>query len=1089
MSDRLYTYPIDKLLNWILKDLEQDKIFGYSKELFFKPAKDNPFKFKRYGQLLGTPVGVAAGPHTQMSQNIILSWLFGARYIELKTVQTLDELEVSKPCIDLTDEGFNCEWSQELKVHESFDEYLNAWIIIHILKDIFGLNNNEDGFIFNISVGYNLEGIKQPNVQWFLDKINNCQTLLDEKVKQIENIYPRISELSISPQLSDNVTLSTMHGCPPDEIESIVSYLITERKLHTAVKLNPTLLGKNAVREILNDKLGYDITIPDEAFAHDLKWDDAIAMIERLQVLADSENIEFGLKLTNTLESINIERFLPDREKMVYMSGRALHPISINLAAKLQNHFNGKLDISFSAGVDAFNIAETLKCNLKPITVCSDLLKPGGYSRLAQYFEELEKSFNDIKVKNINNFILSNSNKLNNVTEAGLSNLNDYAHKVIEDKRYAKKSFQYKNIKTERKLTPYDCIHAPCVQTCAISQDVPEYMYYASQGDFDNAFAVINKTNPLPNITGMVCDHLCQSKCTRINYDSPLLIREIKRYISSKAADSFKRKAKQKNKIKAAIIGAGPSGLSAAYFLALEGVSVDIYEAKNIAGGMAADAIPVFRITEEAIKRDIDNIKSLGAEFHFNTFIDKNKFDEIRNKSDYVFVSIGAAKGKKLGIIGETEKGVFDQINFLAEVLHNRIPELGKSVAIIGGGLSAVDAARTAKRIVGPNGNVSVIYRRTKNEMPCGWEEVEIMEEEGIEIIELTSPKSIENENSKLRLNCIKMQLGELDDSGRRKPIPISDSDFALEFDSIITAIGQDISQNFFLDDKIKVNNETMETQIPNVFAGGDAIRGADSLINAMADGQKVSEIILQRMTKSLDLNSAPVRKLTDNEFQEKLAKRKYGINIPTIPIAERNSFDLVHPLMTEKEVIEEASRCLFCNDVCNICVTVCPNLSNLSVKFETQNIKYPIIKFNNNEFEIIEYRTISIEQTHQIINLGDFCNECGNCDTFCPTSGAPYKTKPKFYLTEESFNQEDNCYFINKNTIKFKSGNTILSLTKNDEYLLFNSQDLFANISLKDYSIEQIDIYNNNIKMFNFEKVFEMIILFQNLRNNAIFK
>ncbi|NOX18683.1 MAG: putative selenate reductase subunit YgfK, partial [Chlorobi bacterium] len=143
MSDKLYTYPIDKLLKWILKDLENDKVFGFSRELFFTPDENHPYRFRRYGQLLETPVGVAAGPHTQTSQNIILSWLYGARYIELKTVQTLDELEVTKPCIDMTDEGFNCEWSQELKIRQSFDEYLNAWIIIHILKDKFGWNSDE----------------------------------------------------------------------------------------------------------------------------------------------------------------------------------------------------------------------------------------------------------------------------------------------------------------------------------------------------------------------------------------------------------------------------------------------------------------------------------------------------------------------------------------------------------------------------------------------------------------------------------------------------------------------------------------------------------------------------------------------------------------------------------------------------------------------------------------------------------------------------------------------------------------------------------------------------------------------------------
>ena len=369
MSDKLYTYPIDKLLKWILSDLENDKVFGITKSLFFTPNVNDPFRLKRYDQLLETPIGVAAGPHTQLSHNIILSWLMGARYIELKTVQTLDELEVTKPCIDMVDEGYNCEWSQELKIHQSFDEYLNAWIIIHLLKDKFGWQSDEAGFIFNLSVGYNLEGIKNPNVQWFFEKMNDSSKELELKIDQIATFYPRARDVKIPVRISDNITLSTMHGCPPEEIERIVEYLITERKLHTAVKLNPTLLGSEKIREILNSKLEYEIVVPDEAFKHDLKWSEAIDMIKRLLALAEEHGVEFGLKLTNTLESLNSTELLPQKENMVYMSGRALHPISINLASKLQKQFEGKLDISFSAGVDAFNVAETLACNLKPITI------------------------------------------------------------------------------------------------------------------------------------------------------------------------------------------------------------------------------------------------------------------------------------------------------------------------------------------------------------------------------------------------------------------------------------------------------------------------------------------------------------------------------------------------------------------------------------------------------------------------------------------------------------------------------------------------------------------------------------------------
>jgi putative selenate reductase len=391
MSDKFLRISIEKLFRWILSEEKDGRIFGIYKELFFTPKESDTFRMKRYGKTLETPIGVAAGPHTQLAHNIIASWLCGARYIELKTIQTLDEIEVTKPCIDMEDEGYNCEWSQELKIKDSFDEYLNAWIIIHVLKNKFGWNASEQGFIFNMSVGYDLEGIKKPNVQWFLDRMKNCKKEKEEKIEILESLYRNINEVNIPDQISDNVTLSTMHGCPSNEIEKICRYLIEERNLHTSLKLNPTLLGKDALRNILNNKLGYEITVPDEAFEHDLKYEEAISIVNSLKQSAENAGVEFGLKLTNTLEASNSTNWLPEKEKMVYTSGRALHPISIKLAEKLQSDFNGSLDISFSAGVDAFNVVDTLACNLKPLTVCSDLLKPGGYLRLTQYLVEIQK--------------------------------------------------------------------------------------------------------------------------------------------------------------------------------------------------------------------------------------------------------------------------------------------------------------------------------------------------------------------------------------------------------------------------------------------------------------------------------------------------------------------------------------------------------------------------------------------------------------------------------------------------------------------------------------------------------------------------
>ncbi len=1081
MSDKLYSLPIEKLLKWILDEEKTGFIFGIPRELFFDANRQTKFNIYRYGKKLDTPLGVAAGPHTQMAQNIIAAWLTGSRYIELKTVQTLDELEITKPCIDMTDEGYNCEWSQELKIDNSFDEYLNAWIILHILNDkFFNRSPEEPGFIFNMSVGYDLQGIMKPNVQHFLNKMTNAQPELDEKIERLAKIYPRVRELNIPSKISNNVTLSTMHGCPPDEIESIANYLLTERKLNTAVKLNPTLLGKEDLRKILNDKLGYETIVPDEAFEHDLKLDDAIGIIERLTQTAKENGLEFGLKLTNTLESLNETKFLPKNEKMVYMSGRALHPISINLAAKLQNIFDGNLDISFSAGVDAFNIADVLVCGIKPVTVCSDLLKPGGYGRMAQYFDELESAFEKTNSKSIEEFIVKSSNS-HNLKNAAFENLNNYAEKVLTEKRYAKDVYKFDTIKTERKLTAYDCIYAPCTETCAVSQDVPEYMWHTANGEYEKAFEAIIKANPLPNVTGMVCDHLCQTKCTRINYDDPLLIREIKRFVSDKVSDKFELQPKEQNGISVAVIGAGPSGLSAAYFLALEGCKVEVFESNNFAGGMPSATIPVFRINNENLRKDVENIEKLGVKFHFDYQITEEKFKSISEKYDYIYIAVGAQKGKKLGIDGENLPNILDQLEFLRKAKENPVMNIGNSVAIIGGGNSAMDAARTAKRIVGIDGKVSVIYRRTKKEMPADRDEIEALAEEGIEIIELTSPEKIFEKDGKLHLVCSKMKLGEKDSSGRAKPIKIDGSEFGFVLDTIITAIGQDTVLDFFPNKKLEIDEVTNETQIPNVFAGGDVVRGADSLINAVADGQKVAKIILERIGKELNIAVNGKDKLSKAEQRVKYATRKYGIEMPVVPIEKRITFETVHPLLTEEQAKEEAERCLLCNDVCNVCVTVCPNLANLPFDTEPFETKYPVIEFHGNEYKIVKYKKFKVEQIHQIINIGDFCNECGNCNTFCPTSGAPYKIKPKFYLTRESFENEDNCYLLENNSIIYKNEEYLISLTFGNSSIKIASNIFNAEMNTDDFSL--LDFHSEINGIFDFGKVSEMIYLYKNLR------
>jgi len=283
MTGHFTPLSFEKLFQWVFYELKEKKsVFGIPEELFFKPQPNSLITMEKYGKLLETPIGVAAGPHTQMAQNIITAYLCGARFIELKTVQVLDELNVSKPCIDMEDEGYNCEWSQELKLEQSFDEYLKSWVIIHLLRKKLGFNNNtnEIGFLFNMSVGYNLEGIQSKTVQSFLKKMRNAENYINNYLRISSKYYPELSNIEINGIISDNITLSTMHGCPPSEIEKIAGYLLNDLGFHTTIKFNPTLLGKEELRYILNEKLGFTTIVPDEAFAHDPLFSDALNIID-----------------------------------------------------------------------------------------------------------------------------------------------------------------------------------------------------------------------------------------------------------------------------------------------------------------------------------------------------------------------------------------------------------------------------------------------------------------------------------------------------------------------------------------------------------------------------------------------------------------------------------------------------------------------------------------------------------------------------------------------------------------------------------------------------------------------------------------
>lgn len=375
MKNEMKPVPFKELLEECIREYRENK------SLFSVPVADNIFD---------TPMGPAAGPHTQMAQNIIAAYAAGATVFELKTVQILEgeELGIVKPCIFVGSEVYNTEWSTELTVREAAAEYIKAAVLIQALAKEFGLRTFEK-VQFIMSVGYNLEGISSPKVDEFMESMKNAShteewkkdiACLMDYMDNFEKLLPADIE-AFSPVICDTVTLSTMHGCPAGDIAAIGKYLLSKKKLNTYIKMNPTLLGKDEITRILASK-GYDVILPEEMFAQDINPDEAAGIIMECRKTAEAEGLFFGIKLTNTLP-VKIQNAELSGNQM-YMSGPSLYALSINVARLLTERFNGELSISYSGGIDDKNIKNVLETGIAPVTVSSCLLKLGGYKNLSK---------------------------------------------------------------------------------------------------------------------------------------------------------------------------------------------------------------------------------------------------------------------------------------------------------------------------------------------------------------------------------------------------------------------------------------------------------------------------------------------------------------------------------------------------------------------------------------------------------------------------------------------------------------------------------------------------------------------------------
>lgn len=398
----LTPFALDVLLKRISYEFEsRNRIFDLPTARYWKPDADADLSFEFLGRPAATPVGPAAGPHSQLAQNIVLSWLGGARLFELKTIQIIDDLEIARPCIDMETVGFNTEWSQELKVSESLEEYVKAWMIIEILRRWDPLRphvgRDPGPHVFDMSVGYDLAGISSPKVEGFITSMMDATAEIERLRSLIPEPFRQFRDMAFPTRIADTVTLSTFHGCPPDEIESITKYLMDHHGLDVIVKLNPTLLGFGRVCEILQQQLGYEhIRLNRQSFTDDLQFDRGVDLIVELRRYAAERGRKFGVKLTNTLVVENHKDFLGDDP--MYLSGPPLHVLATALLDELlsalpdtfmvEGH-RGDVQVSFSAGITKENLSQAIGMGVRPATVCSDLLKPGGYGRLAPMLSRL----------------------------------------------------------------------------------------------------------------------------------------------------------------------------------------------------------------------------------------------------------------------------------------------------------------------------------------------------------------------------------------------------------------------------------------------------------------------------------------------------------------------------------------------------------------------------------------------------------------------------------------------------------------------------------------------------------------------------
>jgi formate dehydrogenase major subunit len=547
----------------------------------------------------------------------------------------------------------------------------------------------------------------------------------------------------------------------------------------------------------------------------------------------------------------------------------------------------------------------------------------------------------------------------------------------------------YRKVRLEQLLSDHnaDCV-APCVSTCPANIDIQTYLRQVENGNFEAAVRVIKDRNPFPSACGRVCPHPCEAQCRRNLVDTPVAINHVKRFAADwdmgRAQPWLPRKNAATGK-KIAIVGAGPSGLSAAYYSAVNGHEVTVFERQPHAGGMMRYGIPEYRLPKHTLDREIGLIEQLGVKILTGKGLGTQlRLEDLKNGFDAVYLAIGSWRATPLQIEGENSPGVWLGIHFLEQIVKGVEVPLGERVVVIGGGNTAIDCARTALRAGAKQ--VQLVYRRTREEMPA--EKIEIVEalHEGVEMVFLTAPTRIEVAGGRKRLHCVKMTLGEPDRSGRRRPVPVEGSDFAIEADTIIGAIGQSTNTQFLYNDlpvrlnkwgDVEINGKTSQTSEDKIFAGGDCVTGPATVIQAVGAGRRAAEAIdsflskgfVKEVNQNYNCSRGTLEDLPRHEFEEqpRLQRAHQG----DLPVEARlGGFAEVESALSEEDARNEARRCLRCG---------CQERFNCSLRLEARahGIAY--------QKPLHQRPRFSIPQDHAfIVRDSNKCISCGRCISAC---------------------------------------------------------------------------------------------------------